>query len=535
MVATTHTVSLQGAVGHVVDIQADLSDGLPGTALVGRPDASISEARDRCRAAVINSGLRWPGTRRVTVLLSPADLPKRGPHFDLGIAVAVLAAADRQFPREVLISTAMIGELTLDGRVRCVPGVLPMTMAAAARGITTVYVPEPQADEAAMVPGMSVFGIRSLGQVIALLRGGEVPEAAEVEPMSGSPLLSWRGEERLDDLDMADVVGMPDARYALEVAAAGGHHLMLTGPKGSGKTTLAERIPGLLPDLADDESLELTAVHSLCGALPAGASRLTRPPFRAPHHSASRTGVLGGGTGRVRPGEVSKAHLGVLFLDEFPLFPTDVVEALREPLEAGEISISRGDEDATYPARAMFVFACNPCPCGAYSPYSRDHQCTCREVKRREYRSKISGPMADRIDITRFVEPHHAERRELALPYERPEPSAAIRVRVTAARERQRLRYSGMHWRLNVHAPGPLLRDRWPLTDAAMLRLEREVYDGRLTRRGAVRVHRVAWSVADLTAVDQPGCDELDVALRLRRATPLMLRQLPGPFVADVG
>ncbi len=530
MVATTHTVSLQGAVGHVVDVQVDLSDGIIGTSLVGRPDTSIMEARDRCRAAITNSDLHWPNTRRTTILLSPADLPKSGPHFDLGIAVAVLAASDPKFPRSTLVRAAMIGELTLDGRVRCVPGVLPMVMAAAARGIETVYVPEPQTAEAAMVPGMTVFGIRSLGQVIALLTGEDVPDAPEVEPMSGSPLLSWRGEERLEDLDMADVVGVPDARFGIEVAAAGGHHLMLTGPKGSGKTTLAERIPGLLPDLSDDESLELTAVHSLCGALPAGASRMTRPLFRAPHHSASRSGILGGGSGRVRPGEVSKAHLGVLFLDEFPLFPTDVVEALREPLESGEISISRGDEDATYPARTMFVFACNPCRCGEYHPYSRDHTCRCGEVKRREYRAKISGPIADRIDITRFVEPLRDEDRVAhGLPYERPESSAAIRVRVTAARQRQGVRYAGMPWRLNVHAPGPLLREQWPLTDSAMRRLDEEVYSGKLTRRGAVRVHRVAWSVADLAGLDRPGIEELDVALRLRRADPLLLRQLPVP------
>jgi magnesium chelatase family protein len=525
MVTTTHTVSLQGAIGHVVDVQADLSDGLIGTALVGRPDTSITEARDRCRAAVVNSGFTWPNTRRTTILLSPADLPKRGPHFDLAIAVAVLAAADREFPRSSLRGAAMIGELTLDGRIRCVPGVLPMTMAAAARGIDTVYVPEPQAAEASMVSGVQVFGIRSLSQVVALLKGDPVPHAAEVEPMSGSPLLTWRGEERLDDLDMADVLGMKDARYGVEVAAAGGHHLMLTGPKGSGKTTLAERIPGLLPDLDDSESLELTAVHSLCGALPPGASRIVRPPFRAPHHSASRTGILGGGSGRVRPGEVSKAHLGVLFLDEFPLFPTDVVEALREPLEAGEISISRGEEDATYPARSMFVFACNPCRCGEYHPYVRDNDCSCGEVKRREYRRKISGPIADRVDITRFVEPVARERHGSGarLPFDQPEPTAVIRARVEAARERQRQRYSGHPWRLNVHAPGPMLRDHWQLTDGAALRLDTEVHAGRLTRRGAVRVHRVAWSVADLAGVSRPGVDELDVALRLRSATPLLL------------
>jgi len=422
----------------------------------------------------------------------------------------------------------MIGELTLDGRVRCVPGVLPMTMAATARGLDTVFVPEPQIEEASMVPGVSAFGVRSLAQVMALLTREEVPEAPEVEPLTGSPLLSWRGEERLEDLDMADVLGMADTRYAIEVAAAGGHHLMLTGPKGSGKTTLAERLPGLLPDLSEEESLELTAVHSLSGALAPGASRLTRPPFRAPHHSASRTGILGGGSGRVRPGEVSKAHLGVLFLDEFPLFPTDVVEALREPLESGEISISRGEEDATYPARAMFVFACNPCRCGEYHPYSRDHTCICSEVKRREYRRKISGPIADRVDITRFVEPINRQQQESEpLPFDRPEPSAVIRLRVGAARERQRRRFARHPWRLNAQAPGPMLREVWPLTDGAAMRLDTEVYAGRLTRRGAVRVHRVAWSVADLAGIDQPGVDELDVALRLRSATPLLLSSLP--------
>ncbi len=530
MVATARTVSLQGAVGHVVDVQVDLSQGLIATALVGRPDASINEARDRCRAAVGNSGFTWPVTRRVTILLSPTDLPKRGPHFDLAIAVAVLAAADKDFPLAPLADAVLVGELTLDGRVRCVPGVLPMTLAAVARGLTTLFVPEPQTAEAAMVPGVRVFGVRSLAQVVALLTGAEeIPEAPEVDPPSGSPLLTWRGEERLEDLDLADVVGMTDARYALEVAAAGGHHLMLSGPKGSGKTTLAERIPSLLPDLDDEESLELTAVHSLSGVLPPGAARLTRPPFRAPHHSASRSGILGGGTGRVRPGEVSKAHLGVLFLDEFPLFPTDVVEALREPLEAGEISISRGEEDAVYPARAMFVFACNPCPCGEFHPYSRDHHCTCPEVKRRAYRRKISGPIADRIDITRFVEP--LRDRDHPLPFERPEPSAAVRARVTAARARQRERYTGRPWRLNVHAPGPVLRDSWPLTSAAALRLDAEVYAGRLTRRGAVRVHRLAWSVADLAGVRQPGPDELDVALRLRSAAPLSLSSIPSRFL----
>ncbi|ROR92141.1 YifB family Mg chelatase-like AAA ATPase [Nocardioides aurantiacus] len=531
MVATTHTVSLQGTVGHVVDVQVDLAAGVVGTSLVGRPDTSINEARDRCKAAIGNTVFdsdkrRWPNTRRVTILLSPTDLPKRGPHFDLAIAVAVLAAADPTIPASSLRGTALVGELTLDGRVRCVPGVLPMVMAAAARGIHTVFVPEPQVDEARMVEGLSVFGIRSLGQTVALLAGEEVPDAPPVEAMTGPPLLTWRGEQRLDDLDLADVLGIPDTRYAVEVAAAGGHHLLLTGPKGSGKTTIAERIPGLLPDLTDAESLELTAVHSLCGSLPPGSTRIVRPPFRNPHHSASRSGILGGGTGRVRPGDVSKAHLGVLFLDEFPLFPSDVVDALREPLEAGEISISRGEDDATFPARAMFVFASNPCRCGEYHPWARDHRCTCSEQARREYRAKVSGPVADRIDITRFVEPVR-DGAAGSLPYERPESSAEVRVRVAEARRRQAERYAGLPWRLNAHAPGPVLREEWPLAPAAASRLEDEVMRARLTRRGAVRAHRVAWSVADLAGLERPGAEELDVALRLRSAAPLLVGSLP--------
>ncbi|MGY2875436.1 magnesium chelatase family protein [Marmoricola sp. URHA0025 HA25] len=527
MWASTRTVSLQGAVGHVIDVQVDVTQGQIATNLVGRPDASINEARDRCRAAIENSDYRWPTSRRITILLSPADLPKRGPHFDLAIAVGVLAASEVQFPAGALDGVVLIGELTLDGRLRCVPGVLPMVMSASARGITRVIVPEPQVGEAALVPGMEAYGVRSLRQVVALLNGDEeIPEAPPVEPPTGQLLLSWRGEARLEDVDLVDVLGMEDARYALEVAAVGGHHMLLTGPKGAGKTTLAERLPTILPDLSPEESLELTAIHSLCGALPATTPVLTRPPFRAPHHSASRAGILGGGSGRVRPGEVSKAHLGVLFLDEFPLLPSDIVEALRQPLESGEITIARGDEDATYPAAGMLVLAANPCPCGEFHPAHRDNRCTCSEVRRREYRRKLSGPIADRIDITRFVEP--VKERELHDKLAQPESSATVLARVTAARQRQRSRYDGTPWRLNAHVPGPLLRERWPVDPAAAQRLDKEVYAGMLTRRGATRVHRVSWSVADLRGLDRPGPDEVEVALRLRSALPLDLAMLGG-------
>lgn len=520
MFAATRTISLQGAVGHVVEVQVDVTQGgVNEFFVVGRPDPSIKEGRARCRAAIENSDLLWPATRRVTVLLSPADLPKRGPHFDLAIAIGVIAATARSLPVGALDNLVLIGELTLDGRVRCVPGVLPMVMAAAARGIGRVIVPEPQVAEARLVAGVEVYGVRSLLQVLALLQGEEIPEAPEVEPLSGESLLTWRGQARLEDVDLNEVLGMADARYALEVAAAGGHHLLLTGSKGAGKTTLAERLPTILPDLDPQESLELTAIHSLCGGLPPGESVLTRPPFRAPHHTASRAGILGGGSGRVHPGEVSKATHGVLFLDEFPLLPADVVEALRQPLESGEITISRGDEDATFPAAGMLVLACNPCPCGEYSTRSREHRCVCSEVKRREYRRKISGPIADRIDITRVIEPvGPAERGDR---FAAPESSAAVLARVVAARRRQRARYLGDGWRLNAQVPGPELRNRWPLTPPATSRLDAEVYGGTLTRRGAAKVHRVAWSVADLRGVDRPGTEEFEIALCLRTGADL--------------
>ncbi|SDC64997.1 YifB family Mg chelatase-like AAA ATPase [Nocardioides lianchengensis] len=525
--ATARTVSLQGALGHLIDVQSDVSPGQVGTTMVGRPDASLNEARDRCRMAIINSGLTWPATKRITILLSPADLPKRGTHFDLAIAISVLAA-DGRLPRSALEQVALIGELTLDGGLRPVEGVLPMVLAAADRGIRAVFVPEPQAEEAAMVPDMSVLGVRSLAQVVALLRGDEVPEAPPVAAASGSRLLSWRGEERMEEVDLADLIGMSDARYAIEVAAAGGHHLMLSGPKGAGKTSIAERIPTVLPDLTPEESLELTALHSLAGVLDAESGMIRRPPFLAPHHDASKASLVGGGSGQVRPGAVSLAHAGVLFLDEFPLFRSDAIEALRQPLENGDVVVARTDEQVRLPARGMVVLACNPCPCGDYTPAAATNRCGCKEVKRREYRHKITGPVADRVDILRHVEPlrPHESRDRLTVP----EDSASVRTRVERARQRQRDRYAEVGWRLNAHVPGAALRDRWPLDPAGRDRLDGDVYDAKITSRGAVRVHRLAWTVLDLRGRHAPerlpGVAEVEVALALRRGDPLPLALL---------
>jgi len=396
-----------------------------------------------------------------------------------------------------------------------------MVMAASRRGFQRVIVPEPQAREAAMVPGVTVLGLRSLAQVRAELRGELVPDAPPVAPMSGSRLIEWRGSRRLSEHDLSDLKGVADVKYALEVAAAGGHHLMLSGPKGSGKTSLAERLPGILPDLSVEEALELTAIHSLAGALEPGDDLIRRPPFFAPHHDASKASLLGGGTGRVRPGEVSRSHCGVLFLDEFPLFRSDVIDALRQPLESGEVTIARGEESATYPARGLVVMACNPCPCGEYSSALPGNQCTCSQQQRQFYSRKVTGPVHDRIDILRHVLPP-TRQEPASLPGDHLDSSVEVRERVAAARDRQCIRFAGREWRLNSQVPSAILAREWPLPDAGAARLEQEVLGGRLSRRGAVRVHRLAWTVADLRSRDSPSVGDVDTAFRLRQGDALL-------------
>ncbi|RYB96283.1 ATP-binding protein [Nocardioides glacieisoli] len=527
--ATARSLALRGAVGHVIDVQVDISPGLVTTTLVGRVDKSLSEARDRVRMAINNDCGRWPATKRVTILLAPADLPKTGTHYDLAIAIAVLAADKQQkeLTPDLLDGWAFIGELSVSGALRPVPGVLPMVIAAAAHGITRVFVPEPQAAEAALVPAMTVFGVRSLAQVSAVLRGAEVPEAPPVVAASATSLGTWSGEGRLDDVDLADLDGLEDVRYAVEVAAAGAHPLMLVGPRGTGKTSIAERIPSILPDLTIEQSLEVTALHSVTGVLPDGSGLLRRPPWFAPHHSASAASVLGGGTGKVRPGQVSLAHHGVLFLDEFPHFRSDVIEAMRQPLESGEVTIARGEDSATYPARSLVVLAANPCPCGNFHG-STGGSCDCTEVQRAHYRRKLSGPILDRVDIWMEVRPQG--RRPSSGWGPQPESSAEVRARVTEARQRQAHRYRDRAWLLNSSCPGPVLAERWPLEPEGQRLIDAELTAGTLTRRGLTRVQRLAWTVADCAGVERPGAEEASIALTLRSDDAA--RSLPARLAA---
>ncbi|GAA2717730.1 MULTISPECIES: YifB family Mg chelatase-like AAA ATPase [Streptomyces] len=520
--ARTCSVALAGVEGVVVEVQADLEPGVAAFTLVGLPDKSLTESRDRVRAAVANSGAEWP-QKKLTVGLSPASVPKGGSGFDLAVACAVLGAAERIDPRSIA-DLVMIGELGLDGRVRPVRGVLPAVLAAADAGYRQVVVPERTAAEAALVPGVSVLGVRSLRQLIAVLTDAPVPEedeepAAEGRPDpvsaglalpgSGIPAIAPDGAGRPD---LAEVAGQARARRALEVAAAGRHHLLFLGPPGAGKTMLAERLPGLLPPLTPHESLEVTAVHSVAGVLPAGQPLIDRAPYCAPHHSASMPSLVGGGSGLPRPGAVSLAHHGVLFLDEAPEFSSRVLDTLRQPLESGHVVVARSGGVMRLPASFLLVLAANPCPCGRHGMTADG--CDCPPSAVRRYLGRLSGPLMDRVDLRVTVEP--VTRSELTGPGARPESTADVAARVRAARERAATRLAGTPWHTNSQVPGHELRTRWSVVPGALAEAERDMERGLLTARGLDRVLRVAWTVADLAGHDRPDAGDVLQALELR-------------------
>ncbi|MFD8524009.1 YifB family Mg chelatase-like AAA ATPase [Streptomyces capillispiralis] len=527
--ARTCSVALVGVEGVVVEVQADLEPGVAAFTLVGLPDKSLTESRDRVRAAVVNSGGEWP-QKKLTVGLSPASVPKAGSGFDLAVACAVLGAAERIDPR-VLADIVMIGELGLDGRVRPVRGILPAVLAAADAGYEQVVVPECAAAEASLVPGVSVLGVRSLRQLIAVLTDEPVPDEETEEPERPDPLLaglrvpgtgaatamhSADATRHDQGHDLADVVGQLSARTAAEVAAAGGHHLFLEGPPGAGKTMLAERLPSILPPLDRQASLEVTAVHSVAGLLPPGKPLIDVAPYCAPHHSATMQALVGGGPGTARPGAVSLSHRGVLFLDETPEFSSRALDALRQPLEAGHVVIARSAGVVRFPARFLMVLAANPCPCGRFS---RTHeQCECPPSAIRRYQARLSGPLLDRVDLR--VEVDRVTRGQLTASGARGETTATVADRVRTARERAAARLTGTPWRTNSEIPGRELRSRWHAAPGAMDEAERSLERGALTARGLDRVLRVAWTVADLTGHDRPDAGDVALALQLRTGVP---------------
>jgi magnesium chelatase family protein len=492
------SVAVRGLDGEIVEIEADITSGLPGVHLVGLPDAALQESRDRVRAAVANCGNTWP-MARLTLALSPATLPKMGSVYDLALAAAVLSA-QRKKPWHRLEKTVLLGELSLDGRVRSVRGVLPAVLAAKRDGWPAAIVPAANLAEASLVDGIDVWGVRTLRQLQSWLNEGAgldhaVPAAAAVDEPS---------------VDLAEVVGQSQARFAVEVAAAGAHHLMLTGPPGVGKTMLAQRLPGLLPPLSHSESLEVTAIHSVAGLLSRDTPLITRPPFVAPHHSSTVAALVGGGTGMARPGAVSRAHRGVLFLDECAEIGVRALEALRTPLEDGEIRLARRDGVACYPARFQLVLAANPCPCAPANP----QDCICAAVVKRRYLGKLSGPLLDRVDLRVQMNPVRAN----AFSVADVESTAQVRHRVTTARNAAAQRWRPHGFLTNAEVSGSLLRRKFRPSSTAMKPLRTALDRGLLSIRGVDRTLRVAWSLADLAGRTSPELAEVAAALSFRQA-----------------
>jgi magnesium chelatase family protein len=504
----THGVALLGLQGAIVEIEADISSGLPKFILIGLPDTALKQAEHRVHAAAVNAECPLP-TQRLTVNLSPAALSKYGSGFDLGIAVACLAAAGTVRP-ESIETVVHLGELGLDGRLRPIVGILPSVLALARAGYDRVMVPTGNADEASLVPGVTVIGVASLRDA-AIWHGADL-EPHDVEPLY---LASVHADAPAEVTDLADVVGNEDAVDAMLAAGAGGHHVFLLGPPGAGKTMLAARLPGLLPDLSPEAAIEVSSIRSLSG-LPVSGALNTRPPFENPHHTASAVSLIGGGSGVIRPGAAARASHGVLFLDEAPEFNVNALDALRQPLESGVISIHRANAVAHFPGSFQLVMAANPCPCGQWG--AKDSNCTCAPFARRRYLARVSGPLLDRIDIQLRV--HRITSTQLRLDEAGTRLTTAdARARVSQARAIAQARLARTPWTLNSQVPGVWLRGpqaRLPIATTASI--DRALERGGITMRGYDRVLRLGWTLADLDGATTPSADHIGRALYLRKA-----------------
>ena len=503
-IGRTYSVALTGMKGQLVAIEADIGNALPGFTLLGLPDQSLHEAKDRIRAAARNSGLELT-RRHLTVNLTPASLHKHGSVFDLAIVMAAWGA-DYAVRHET--GPVFLAALGLDGALQTAPGILPAVMAAVNAGYTDIVVAKEAQSQAEMVPGANVRGYHHLTEVAHEF-------GAPVEPLCFSPPKISRpipGATVTDNVDLADIQGQEEARWALEIAAAGGHHLLLQGPPGAGKTMLAQRLPTIMADMEPKLALENAAIRSLLDGTEQVTTLPTQPPFQAPHHSATATALIGGGAGFVRPGAVSQAHGGVLFLDEAAEFKRAVLDTLRQPLETGKVILHRARHTVEFPAQFQLVLATNPCPCG--QSFGAGQQCRCTSLQRRRYAAKLSGPLLDRIDLQVTVEPVTSRHFSSQAATEN---SAQVTQRVVAAAQRagERLKPFGLH--RNHQIPLQLLNEPQLRLDNAPRRILERALDGQLlTARGYVRTMRVAWTIADLLESDKPTTEHVDMALYLR-------------------